>query len=118
MSPAFPAKIGSGESSSATVRFECTATLHFYAEVLDLGPRDFDDSQDIDLRDFLVTGLMLKLNEREILHTADSRIKRGQELMKPISIIKGDELNVVLKSYLTNPLPGFKIQLTFKNEGN
>ena len=73
MSPAFPDMIESRLSSSATVRFECAATLHFYAEVLDLGRRDFDDSQDIDLRDHNVSILMMNLNGQEIFHAADSR---------------------------------------------
>ena len=60
-------------SSSATVRFECAATLHFYAEVLDLGPQDFDDSQDIDLRDQYVSMLIMKFNGQEIFHAADSK---------------------------------------------
>ena len=78
MSPVFPAKIESGDSSSATVRFKCTATLHFYSKVFDFGPQDLSDSQYIDLRDHHVTGLMMKLNGREIFHAADSRIRMGQ----------------------------------------
>ena len=94
MSPAFPAKIASGESSSATVRFECAATLHFYAEVLDLGSRDFSDSQDIDLRDHNVTMLMMNLNGQEIFHAADSIIENGQIIIRQLSVRKGDVLHV------------------------
>ena len=80
MSPAFPDMIGSGESSSATVRFECAVTLFFYADVFDLGPSDLSDFQDIDLslRDHDVTMLMMNLNEPEIFHAADSRKENDQ----------------------------------------
>ena len=94
MSPAFPAKIGRGESASATVQFECTATLHFYAEVLDLGPRDMSDSQDMDLRDHDMSMLKMKLNGHEIFHTADSRRENAQIIIRQLSVRKGDVLHV------------------------
>ena len=81
MSPGFPETIIEiGDSSSITVKFQRDATLQFYADVLDLSPRDLSDSQDIDLmRHHHVTGLMMKLNRREIFHAADSRMRMREE---------------------------------------
>ena len=65
MTPGFPETIKIGDSSSVTVQFRCDVTQQIYADVMDLGPRDWSDSQYIDLRDHHVTGLMMKLNGRE-----------------------------------------------------
>ena len=78
MSPGFLETIKIGDSSSITVKFQRDATLQFCADVMDSGPRDLIDSQYIDLRHHHVTGLMMKLNGREIFHAADSRIRMGQ----------------------------------------
>ena len=89
MSPAFPDMIGSGESSSATVRFECAVTLFFYADVFDLGPSDLSDFQDIDLslRDHDVTMLMMNLNGPEIFHAADSMRSNVLTSWNPIMVV-------------------------------